>query len=72
MVPEHIEFDFSEDALKRLEGMRRHGETRASVIRRALRTLEYCQQFADSTNVIVQEPGEDDVEITIGELIDAK
>ena len=73
MVPkERIEFDFSEDALKRLDAMRKDGETRASTIRRALRVLEWLDQFSADTQVIMKESGEDDFGIRLGELTHAK
>jgi hypothetical protein len=66
---ERIQFDFSEDALQRLDTMRVGGETRAATLRRALRVLEWLQEFPNDAAVIVKETGQDDEVTTIGALI---
>ena len=71
-MPQRIEFDFSEDALKRLDKMRKDGETRASTIRRALRVLEWLDQFSADATMIIREPDESDFGIRLGEVTHAK
>ena len=72
MPKERIHFDFDKEALKRLDAMRKNGENRAEVIRRALRVLEWLDQFSEDTQVIMKESGEDDFGIRLGELTHAK
>ena len=71
-MPIRIQFDFDKEALKRLDAMHKNGENRAEVIRRALRVLEWLDQFSEDTQVIMKESGEDDFGIRLGELTHAK
>ena len=71
-MPIRIQFDFSEDALKRLDALRKDGENRASTIRRALRVLEWLDQFSADATMIIREPDESDFGIRLGEVTHAK
>ena len=73
-MPTRISFDFSEESLQRLDALKASPEqTRAEVIRLALRAYEWLSRAAPGTVVELREPsGQMAVWIKIEELLKEK